>query len=75
MRPARIHMNWELGHVQSGWLDMKSSMLRYCNTFLKLNMIVAICVVYDYEILEQTDFLNREALKILLICDKGYHLD
>ena len=38
-------MNGELAQVQSGGLDLKSSILRSCNTFLSLNILFAIGVV------------------------------
>jgi hypothetical protein len=42
-------MNGELAQVKSGYLDLKSSMLRSCNTPLPLNISAAIGVVYIYE--------------------------
>ena len=45
---AGLCMNGELQQVQSGGLDLKSSMLRSYNTFLSLNIFV---VIWVYEII------------------------
>ena len=44
-------MNGELAQVQSGVLDLKSSILRSCNMCLQLNIFVAIGMVYANEII------------------------
>ena len=44
----RLYINGELVQVQSGGLDLKSSLLRFCNTFLWLNSLVVKGVVDVY---------------------------
>ena len=46
-----ITYEWELAQVQPGGLDLKSSMLRSCNTCLQSQILVAISAVYVYEII------------------------
>ena len=46
-------MNRELAQVKSGYLDLKSSMMRSCNTPLQFNISSAIGVVYIY--IHETD--------------------
>jgi hypothetical protein len=43
--PVGLYMNGELEQVQSGFLDLKSSILRSCNTCLQLIFFDAIGMV------------------------------
>ena len=64
----------ELVQVQSGSLDLKSSLLRSCNTFLWLNSLVVIGVVEVCEIIGMDWCLKYGEFYIWLICDEGYCL-
>ena len=48
--PAGLYINGELAQVQPEGLDLTSSILKSCSTCLQLNIFVAICMVYVYEI-------------------------
>ena len=60
--PAGLYMNGERAQMQSGCLDLKSIILRSYKTFLQLNIFVAICMVYVYEIIGTDWFLEYSGI-------------